>query len=91
MLASDAKSDRYAGPSNLEPVRPVLVYTASRIGLFVVTLGVLWLLGLQNPFWLIVISFVISGIASYVLLSKQRDTMSARLSDRIDRPKPHND
>lgn len=91
MLASDAKSDRCAGPSNLEPVRPVLVYTASRIGLFVVTLGVLWLLGLQNPFWLIVISFVISGIASYVLLSKQRDTMSARLSDRIDRPKPHND
>jgi hypothetical protein len=91
VLASDAKSDRYAGPSNLEPVRPVLVYTASRIGLFVVTLGVLWLLGLQNPFWLIVCSFVISGIASYVLLSKQRDTMSARLSDRIDRPKPQND
>ncbi|GAA4977152.1 hypothetical protein GCM10023334_103690 [Nonomuraea thailandensis] len=91
MLASDAKSDRYAGPSNLEPVRPVLVYTASRIGLFVVTLGVLWLLGLQNPFWLIVASFVISGIASYVLLSKQRDTMSARLSDKIDRPKPQND
>ncbi|MEV0997479.1 DUF4229 domain-containing protein [Nonomuraea sp. NPDC050202] len=72
-------------------MRPVLVYTASRIGLFVVTLGVLWLLGLQNPFWLIVCSFVISGIASYVLLSKQRDTMSARLSDRIDRPKPQND
>lgn len=91
MLASDAKSDRYTGPSNLEPVRPVLVYTASRIGLFLVTLGVLYLLGLQNVLVLILASFLISGIASYVLLSKQRDAMSRRLSDRIDRPKPHDD
>jgi len=72
-------------------VRPVLVYTASRIGLFIVTLGVLLLLGLQNALVLIAASFVISGIASYVLLSKQRDAMSARISGRIDRPKPHDD
>ncbi|WP_043629676.1 DUF4229 domain-containing protein [Nonomuraea candida] len=69
-------------------MRPVLVYTASRIGLFTVTLGVLLLLGLQNWLALIVASFLISGIASYVLLSKQRDAMSERLSNRIDRPKP---
>ncbi|WP_327088107.1 DUF4229 domain-containing protein [Nonomuraea sp. NBC_01738] len=69
-------------------MRPVLVYTASRIGLFAVTLGVLYLLGLQNPIALILVSFLISGIASYVLLSKQRDAMSARISDKIDRPKP---
>nr|SBO91569.1 hypothetical protein BN4615_P1083 [Nonomuraea gerenzanensis] len=55
------------------------------------TLGVLYLLGLQNPLILIAASFLISGIASYVLLSKQRDAVSARLSDRIDRPKPDND
>lgn len=91
MLASDAKSDRCTGPSNLEPVRPVLVYTASRIGLFLVTLGVLYLLGLQNQLILIATSFLISGIASYVLLSKQRDAVSARLSDRIDQPKPQDD
>jgi uncharacterized protein DUF4229 len=72
-------------------VHPVLVYTASRIGLFVVTLGVLRLLGLQNPVLLIIASFLISGIASYVLLSKQRDALSTRISDKIDRPKPQGD
>lgn len=72
-------------------MHPVLVYTASRIGLFVVTLGVLWLLGLQNPVLLIIVSFLISGIASYVLLSKQRDALSTRISDKIDRPKPQSD
>jgi hypothetical protein len=72
-------------------VRPVLLYTASRLALFLVTLGVLFLLGLQNPIALIAASFLISGIASYVLLSKQRDAVSERLSDRIDRPKPQDD
>jgi len=72
-------------------VRPVLVYTASRIGLFLVTLGVLFLLGLSNLLALIVASFVISGIASYVLLSKQRDAMSERLSARLHRPKSQDD
>jgi Protein of unknown function (DUF4229) len=72
-------------------VRPVLVYTLSRIGLFCVTLGVLWLLGVANPLWLIILSFVISGVASYVLLSKQRDAMSARITDKIDHPKPQGD
>ncbi|TMR10785.1 DUF4229 domain-containing protein [Nonomuraea turkmeniaca] len=76
-------------------MRPVLVYTASRIGLFIVTIGVLWLLaplvGLTHPLSLILVSFLISGIASYVLLSKQRDAMSVRISDKIDRPKPQDD
>ncbi|NUP04322.1 MAG: DUF4229 domain-containing protein [Nonomuraea sp.] len=72
-------------------MHPVLVYTASRIGLFVVTLGVLYLVGLQSPLFLIATAFVISGIASYVLLSKQRDAVSQRLSDKIDRPKPQDD
>ncbi|MFI9845034.1 DUF4229 domain-containing protein [Nonomuraea sp. NPDC051941] len=72
-------------------MRPVLLYTLSRIGIFAVTLLVLWLLGLQNPFVLILVSFLISGIASYVLLSKQRDAVSERISNKIDRPKPQDD
>lgn len=72
-------------------MHPVLVYTASRIGLFLVTLGVLYLVGLQNPLALIAVAFVVSGIASYVLLSGQRDAVSQRLSDKIDRPKPQDD
>ncbi|RCG30381.1 DUF4229 domain-containing protein [Sphaerisporangium album] len=61
-------------------MRPFLVYTASRLGLFAVTLGVLFLIGIHNVFWLIVISFVISGMASYVLLSRQRDAVSEQIS-----------
>ncbi|MFE3451403.1 DUF4229 domain-containing protein [Nonomuraea sp. NPDC059194] len=72
-------------------MRPVLVYTASRISLFVVTLGVLYLLNLREPLVLIAVAFVISGIASYVLLSRQRDAMSARISDKVDQPKPEDD
>ncbi|MEU6723059.1 DUF4229 domain-containing protein [Nonomuraea wenchangensis] len=72
-------------------MHPVVVYTASRILLFLVTLGILKLLGLQNLLALLVASFLISGVASYVLLSKQRDAMSARISDRLDQPKPQDD
>ncbi|MGP3962956.1 DUF4229 domain-containing protein [Nonomuraea sp. 3N208] len=72
-------------------MHPVLVYTLSRIGLFVVTLGVLYLLGLTNPLILMLGAFLISGLASYVLLSKQRDAMSERISDKLDRPKPQDD
>ncbi|MGA4995256.1 DUF4229 domain-containing protein [Nonomuraea bangladeshensis] len=72
-------------------MHPVVVYTASRILLFLVTLGLLALVGLRNPLVLLVASFLISGVASYVLLSKQRDAMSARISDRLDQPKPQDD
>ncbi|GAA1726998.1 DUF4229 domain-containing protein [Nonomuraea bangladeshensis] len=72
-------------------MHPVVVYTASRILLFLVTLGLLALVGLRNPLALLVASFLISGVASYVLLSKQRDAMSARISDRLDQPKPQDD
>ncbi|GAA2290817.1 hypothetical protein GCM10010149_42470 [Nonomuraea roseoviolacea subsp. roseoviolacea] len=70
-------------------MRPVLVYTLLRIVLFLVTAGLLFLLGLQNLFWLIVVSFLISGVVSYVVLSKWRDAMSSRLTNKIDRPKPN--
>lgn len=70
-------------------MRPALVYTASRVGLFLVAFGVLYLT-LQKHiglFWVLVLAFVVSGVASYVLLAKQRDAMSARISDKIDQPK----
>ncbi|GAA3198293.1 DUF4229 domain-containing protein [Nonomuraea roseoviolacea] len=70
-------------------MRPVLVYTLLRIVLFLVTAGLLFLLGLQNLFWLIVVSFLVSGVVSYVVLSKWRDAMSSRLTNKIDRPKPN--
>lgn len=55
--------------------------------------GVLYLLlqqwiGLLGVF---VAAFIVSGIASYVLLAKQRDAMSARISDKLDQPKVEDD
>ncbi|NUW44840.1 DUF4229 domain-containing protein [Nonomuraea rhodomycinica] len=72
-------------------MRPVLVYTLLRILLFLVTAGLLALLGLHNLFWLIVVSFLVSGVVSYVLLSNQRDAMSSRLTKKLDRPEPRDD
>jgi hypothetical protein len=72
-------------------VRPVLVYTLSRLGLFLVTALVLYLVGLQNIVWLIPVAFVVSGVASYVLLSGQRDAVSSRISGKVNRPKPQDD
>jgi hypothetical protein len=60
-------------------VRPLLVYTLSRLGLFAVALGVLYLIGARS--WLLLLlAAVLSGVASYVLLSKQRDALGQRLS-----------
>ena len=60
-------------------MRPLLVYTLSRLGLFAVALGVLYLIGARS--WLLLLlAAVLSGVASYVLLSKQRDALGQRLS-----------
>jgi len=66
-------------------VRPLLVYTLSRIGLFAVAFAVLYLVGLRG-FWLLVVAFLVSGLASYVLLSGQRDEMSKAITRRRDSP-----
>ncbi|QXJ23557.1 DUF4229 domain-containing protein [Actinomadura graeca] len=54
----------------------VLFYTAARLGIFVATLGVLALFGARG-FLLLLLALLISGIVSFVLLSGQRDRMSA--------------
>ncbi|ACZ83604.1 DUF4229 domain-containing protein [Streptosporangium roseum] len=61
-------------------MHPVFVYTASRLGLLIVTIGVLYLLGLRQPLILLIAAFLVSGVASYVLLSKQRDAVSERIT-----------
>lgn len=53
-------------------------------------LGVFYLLTLRG-FWLFAAAFVASGVASYVLLTKQRDAVSSRISKKIDQPKPEGD
>ncbi|WP_067170833.1 DUF4229 domain-containing protein [Microtetraspora niveoalba] len=66
-------------------MRPVVVYTLSRLGLFAVALAVLYLLGLRT-YLLLIAAFLVSGLASYVLLSKQRDAVSAQVAQKRERP-----
>lgn len=57
-------------------MRSVLAYSAARVVLFFATLGVLYLLGARGLL-LFAVAVLVSGLVSFVLLSRQRDTMSA--------------
>jgi len=63
-------------------MRTTLVYTISRILMLVTSLIVLYLIGARGLL-LIALACLVSGIASFVLLSKQRDVMSGALMARI--------
>jgi len=69
-------------------MRTTLAYTSARIVLLVVSAVLLYLAGARGLL-LLALAFVVSGIASFVLLSKQRDIMSrallARRKNRRDR------
>ena len=75
----------YAGP-----VKEFVVYTAMRIGLFVTSLVVVtgvWMLitGEVPVLWAVVIAFVVSGLASYFLLNRQREAFARRVEGRAER------
>lgn len=57
-------------------MRSVILYTVARLAIFAVTAGVLALFGARG-FLLLLLALLISGVVSYVLLSAQRDRMSA--------------
>jgi hypothetical protein len=63
-------------------MRTGLAYTSARILLLVISLALLALAGARG-IMLFALAFVISALASYVLLSKQRDAMSVMLSRRL--------
>lgn len=60
----------------------VLKYTLARLLLFAVAWGLVYLLGARELLALL-LAVLISGLASYVLLSRQRDAVSTRLSGRV--------
>ncbi len=57
----------------------VLRYTTLRLAIFLLALALLWLVRVRGLL-LVALALVISGLASYVLLSRQRDAMSVQLS-----------
>jgi cell division protein FtsW (lipid II flippase) len=63
-------------------MRATFAYTSARILIFVVALILLYLAGARQLL-LIGLALVISGIVSFVLLSRQRDAMSSALAGRI--------
>ncbi|GAA0333766.1 DUF4229 domain-containing protein [Actinoallomurus spadix] len=65
-------------------MRSVLVYTLARLALFGATAGVLFLAGARG-FLLLALAILISGIISFVLLSRQRDAVSASVTRRAAR------
>jgi Protein of unknown function (DUF4229) len=71
-------------------VKEFVIYTALRLGLFlaslVVVVGVWMLLADTVPIlWPLVISFVVSGLASYFLLNRQREAFARRVERRAER------
>jgi uncharacterized protein DUF4229 len=63
-------------------MRATLAYASARILLLVVAVILLYLVGARGLL-LLALAFVISGVASFVLLSRQRDRISAALSGRV--------
>ena len=68
-------------------MRSTLAYTSARIVLLVVSAMLLYLAGARGLL-LLLLAFVVSGIASFVLLSRQRDKMSGALMTRLKISRP---
>jgi Protein of unknown function (DUF4229) len=63
-------------------MRATLAYTIARILLFLVVLGVLYLVGARGlP--LLGLAVLISGLASFIVLSRHRDAMAGAITARI--------
>lgn len=63
-------------------MRATFAYTTARILLFVAATGLFYLAGARGLL-LLGLALVVSGVASYVLLSRQRDAMSGALVSRF--------
>ena len=72
-------------------MKEFVVYTAMRLVLFVasfgVVVGVMALVfdGRYNLFWAVILAFLISGIASYFILDRQREAFARRVEARASR------
>ncbi len=63
------------------------VYTLMRVGLFLgsfaIVFGIWFVITGDVPvFWVVVIAFVVSGVASYFILERQREQFAAKVEGR---------
>jgi ABC-type multidrug transport system fused ATPase/permease subunit len=71
-------------------VKEFVVYTLLRLLLFVASVAVvagIWLAVADSVpvMWVLVIALVVSGVASYFLLNRQRESFARRVDDRARR------
>jgi len=72
-------------------VKEFVVYTVLRIVLFLASFGIvvgvmaLVLDGRYNLFWAVILAFLISGVASYYVLDRQREAFARRVEARAAR------
>ena len=72
-------------------MKEFVVYTAMRLVLFVASFGIvvgvmaLAFDGRYNLFWAVILAFLISGIASYFILNRQREAFAQRVESRAAR------
>jgi Mn2+/Fe2+ NRAMP family transporter len=64
-------------------MRATLAYTGARVLLFAAALGLIYLAGARGIL-LFALALLVSGAASYILLSRMRDRMAGSISRRID-------
>jgi TctA family transporter len=63
-------------------MRPTLAYTSARILLFVAAMIVLYLIGARGAL-LLALAILVSGVISFMVLSRQRDMMSGAMVTRF--------
>lgn len=63
-------------------MRPTLVYTAARLAIFVVALVVIYLIGARGLV-AIALAVLVSGLISFIALSRQRDAMSRSIVGKM--------
>ena len=63
-------------------MRTAFAYTSARFVLFLIALVLLYFAGARGLL-LAALALLVSGIASFVLLSRQRDVMSGALTNRL--------
>lgn len=63
-------------------MRATFAYTTARILLFVAATGLIYLAGARGLL-LLALALIVSGAASYILLSRQRDAMAGAFTKRL--------
>lgn len=71
-------------------VKDFWIYTLMRLGLFVgsfaIVFGLWFLIADEVPvFWAVLLAFVISGVASYFVLARQRQKFAVKVEQRAQR------